>query len=140
MLDVTRRWLDANPIHHDKIENLGGSVVDLNSLFEDHDGLQERRRELDKWVISSFSIEQFADLQSVFYIGRDHEFGELYETFVEKTVQAHQWENERIGCVHTILCKKNFVDGLIEGLKRVGQPSLSAAVNALRSAHQVGIA
>lgn len=80
------------------------------------------------------TIEEFADLQTIFYVGRDWRFGEEYPRLLEATLAVHRQAKERYALFHHILSKKNFIDGLVAGLRRVGQPALGDKVAHMRDA------
>ena len=82
--------------------------------------------------MARLTVEEFADLQTIFYVGRDRRFGDEYPRLLETTLAAHRLEKERYALFHHILSKKNFIDGLAAGLRRVGQPALGDKVAHMR--------
>lgn len=128
--EVAARWLETNPPQQEASET---DVISTGHIkFENIMRGLEADVALDRWALGRLSIEEFADLQTVFYIGRNREFGELYERSLENTLATHRLETNRTALVHHIMSKSNFIDGIIVGLKRVGQPQLAATVVRLR--------
>lgn len=132
ILDLVALWLDANP---PKPTNSPPREVNVASIsFDDIMRYGDKMGALNNAVMKQLTAEEFADLQTIFYIGRDLRFGEEYPRLLETTLTAHRRAKERYALFHHILSKKNFIDGLAEGLRRVGQPALSDKVAYMRDA------
>ncbi|AJA09880.1 hypothetical protein SKP52_14990 [Sphingopyxis fribergensis] len=131
VLEVAARWLQTYPPPTLNSEPIIISADEID--FEEMVAHGEAVAALDNWVIDRLSVEEFADLETVFYIGRDQLFGEFYERKLDGTLIAHRLEPNRSAVVDDIMSKTNFLDGLIAGLSRVGQPNLSVAVEQLQN-------
>lgn len=128
-LAITARWLVAHPPSKD----LEPRVVDAASIGIDAIRRHgDAMRTLNDAALGMLSVEAFADLQAIFYIGRDRRYGEEYPDYLEETLRTHRRDDRRYERVHHIMSKTNFVDGLSDGLRRVGRPSLAAQIDALR--------
>lgn len=132
IVDIVGLWLDANPPKRAKTPS---RVIDVASIsFDDVMRYGDTMGALNNAAMKQLTVEEFADLQTIFYIGRDGRFGEEYPRLLEKTLAAHRLEKERYSLFHHILSKKNFIDGLAAGLQRVGQPALGDKVANMRGA------
>ncbi len=132
IMEIVALWLDANP---PKPANTPPRVVNPASIsFDDVMRYGEKMGALNSAVMKLLTVEEFADLQTIFYVGRDQRFGEEYARLLDTTLAAHRHAKERYALFHHILSKKNFVDGLVAGLRRVGQPALGDKVAHMRDA------
>lgn len=132
ILEIVALWLDANP---PKPANTPPRVVNAASIsFDEVMRYGDKMRALNKAAMKQLTVEEFADLQTIFYVGRDQRFGEEYPGLLETTLTAHRLAKERYSLFHHILSKKNFIDGLVDGLRRVGQPALGDKVAQMRDA------
>lgn len=87
-------------------------------------------RKLIDEVIAMLSLEQFADLATLYEVGRHSVFGEYYDAMVANEIERLKRLNERFEVTHHILTNRNFLDGLVRGLEIVGRPSLGARLTA----------
>jgi hypothetical protein len=132
IVEIVALWLDANP---PKPANTPARVINAASIsFDEVMRHGDKMGALNKAAMQLLSVEEFADLQTIFYVGRDRRFGEEYPRLLETTLAAHRLAKERFALFHHILSKKNFIDGLATGLRRVGQPALGAKVAQMRDA------
>jgi len=132
IVEIVALWLDANP---PKPANTPARVINAASIsFDEIMRHGDRMSTLNKAAMERLTVEEFADLQTIFYVGRDRRFGEEYPRLLEMTLEAHRLANERYALFHHILSKKIFIDGLAAGLRRVGQPALGDKVAQMRDA------
>ncbi|MXP29557.1 DUF3775 domain-containing protein [Porphyrobacter algicida] len=132
IVEIVALWLDANP---PKPANTPPRVVNASSIsFDDVMRYGDKMSALNRAVMKQLTVEEFADLQAIYYVGRDRRFGEEYPRLLETTLAAHRLAKERYALFHHILSKKNFIDGLAAGLRRVGQPALGDKVAQMRDA------
>lgn len=126
---VAERW---RAVHPPRLGDRDVFVIPRNRLREEVLKGREERNALYEAVIEALSVEQVAELEALFYIGRDRVFGEHHEAIVERTLAEHRVAGDRWPQVYHILSKTNFLDGLIEGLRRVGRPPLADRLGAQR--------
>ncbi len=131
--EVASRWLEAQPARRGPAKVIDLTKVDIDAFLADEDGSIARLATLVRWTLDSLTVEQFADLQTIFYLGRNDEFGEQYARNVADTLRAHQLDSGRIAQIHHIMSKTNFTEGLLRGLERIGQPALATTIANLRS-------
>jgi hypothetical protein len=131
ILEISELWLKINPPTHADAEPriISGASIDRDELRRDWEAAEA----LDKAALTLLSLEEFAELETIYYMGRDRRFGEEYAPWLERTIASHRLEKRRVARVHDIMSKSNFIDGLTGGLKRVGQPSLAQQVHDLRA-------
>lgn len=130
VITVVDQWLKVNPPPSAAAEPriVSGKDFRIEMMRDD----MRAAHDLDRLVVKILSHEAFADLQTIFYIGREAQFGEEYDAEVDRTSESHHGEN-RLEIVHHILSKLNFLDCLIWGLRRVGRPSLADQLAAMRN-------
>ncbi len=129
-LAIARLWLAANPPPAVDFEVRIVNPADLGFAAVKRHGFDQR--ELMSEVADMTTIEEFADVETVFYIGRDNRFGEEYAAELSRTVREHAVDRSRLAKVGHIVSKTNLLDGLIAGLARVGRPSLARQLEDLR--------
>lgn len=132
LLELARRWLVSFPPPPDDFEPtvVNASDIDLEEMerhFRDVNALVSETE-------AAFSVEEFADVEIVFYIGRNRQFGEDYAGDLERAIAEHRREPRRAAKLRHVLSKLNFLESLIAGLVRTGRPSLAASLSALRDA------
>jgi len=129
---VVARWLETNPPMPADSEPMiiAGDELDIDEILQHG----QKAGALNEAVVQLLSLEEFADLQTVFYVGRNGEFGEEYEAALELTLQGHRLRDDRLALVGHIMSKTNFLDGLVRGLRRVGRPSLAYQIARMRQA------
>lgn len=132
LLELAARWLVAFPPPTEDFE-----PTIINAADIDLEDVERHFREVNAVVAeteASFTLEEFADVEVVFYIGRNLQFGEDYSADLERTIAEHRREVRRATKLRHVLSKLNFLEGLIEGLRRVGRPTLAARLDRLRLA------
>jgi hypothetical protein len=130
LIDIVERWLDANPPPAVDAEPRIISAASIR--FSDIETHMREMSALIQEAEARLSLEEFADLQTVFYIGRDRRYGEEYPRMLEQTVAEHRLAARRLDLIDHILSKANLVDALVAGLRRAGQPSIAEQVDELR--------
>jgi hypothetical protein len=127
---VASRWLEDNrPPPLDAV----GSIVSARDLRRELFASGGRRgKTLVADVIEKLTLEEFADLQTLFYIGRDRRFGEEYDENLAHAIEAHR-RSDRGEVIDHILSKTNFLDELIRGARIAGRPVLSDRLAGLQT-------
>lgn len=132
LLTLAERWLVAFPPPPLDFEPVVISGRDI--AFEDVERHFREVRKLVSAAEAAFTLEEFADVETVFYIGRNRQFGEDYAEDLERVIAEHRLEPKRATKLHHVLSKLNFLDGLVDGLDRVGRFSLAARLRDMRDA------
>lgn len=127
---VLRAWAELNPPYDPAEADFG---IDL---FDDDRHERRRRgkglRSLEEEVIANLTVEEFSDLEALFYLGRGREFGECYDAMVGESARKNRLEKDRWGDVHHLLSKTNLLDEVVIGCRLAGRPSLGGNLRAIR--------
>ena len=94
---------------------------DLYRMKEHH----AERRKIETSISSALCLEELADLETIFYIGREHWFGEMYEEHLERTLLEYRAQDQRERGLSHLLDKTNLLHGVIQGCENIGRPSLA---------------
>ncbi len=130
-VELALNWLNVfPPAPHDFVARL---INPAEIGLGDVEAYMVKVRELVAETERSLSVEEFADVETVFYIGRDRVHGEHYAVLLDETIHQHRRER-RSQKIRHIVSKTNMLDGLIGGLRRVGRPSLADRLGTLREA------
>lgn len=129
---VLELWAKRHLLKKNEPEDLGSSFFELNAdeIFR---SMQERR-ELNEAVQSLLTPDELADLEALFYIGRNREQGEHYEWMLDYTKALHP--KSEVADVDPILVKSNLLEHVINGVRLVGRPSLTLRFEAIRARHR----
>lgn len=127
---VLKGWTEAHPKQGDDSDGLGTDYFLRDwGKFQAH---AQQAHELDEAVLRLLNVEEFSDLQTLFYIGRDRVHGEHYEDNLARTIKGHRADKSLSDAVHHLMSKTNLLDAIVEGARAVGRPSLAAKLRALR--------
>lgn len=124
---VLEFWAKARPAKWPDFDDL---VVDLGKLAVD--GIFEevgRRHELNAAVCTVLTSDELADLETLFYVGRDDEFGEDYQHVFE---YRRNFPGAMDSKVDHLLSKTSLLENVINGARRLGRLSLASRLRATR--------
>lgn len=130
-VELARDWLAVfPPPPHDFVPRvINPAKLDPRKI----DAYMVKVRELVTKTERGMSLEEFADVQTMFYIGRDRVHGEYYEAALGETIEQLRLQ-PRSRRIRDIVSKTNMLDGLIDGLRQVGRPSLADRLEVMREA------
>lgn len=100
----------------------------------DWEKMQEQDRiatEVNAAIVAALTPEEIADLETIFYIGRDNPFGEHYQRLFESTRQKHRVANNLTEEVNHLMEKTNFRKALAAGVGKLGRPGLADELRAI---------
>lgn len=129
IIKVMKLWIEANP-PGDSVDGLGFDYFkrDWSKFME----CADRAKQLDVAVLGMLSLEEFADLETLYYLGRNRMYGEHYDTLLAKAITTCRkeltWQN-----VHHLMSKTNLLDAVSDGAVRAGRPSLAQKLRQLCS-------
>lgn len=83
------------------------------------------RQEVASTILSKLSRDDLADLETIFYLGRDDEYTEYYEASVARTYKEHAASNDPQVEIFHLMDKMNFFDALQVAVHRLGRLSLA---------------
>ncbi len=129
VLHLAEMWLAAHP---PKTRDSALRIISRREIRELLETGMPEQMKLDEAVMVEFSFEEFADAETVFYVGTVPLLGEQYETKLESTLAEHRAaekaERGRWHKVHHIMSKTNFLVGMMRGLQRTGSPNTAAKI------------
>ena len=125
---LAEQWRRLHPSPDDS----NGGVVDFaDASFEEMmEGFATRKAVIDE-VAERLSADQLADIQAVFYLGRNHEYAECYEANVEMTKRWHSVENDPKKWIGHLMDKTNFLTCVQLAAGRLGRLALSGRMKSL---------
>jgi len=128
-IEILTLWANAHPLEQFDPNHLGTDYFNRN-----REAVREEvriARELDEAARQLLSVTEFADLQALFYLGRERISGEHYESLLERTLNsfhgALEWSS-----VHHLMSKENLLDSVIVGASAAGRPSLAEKLKSIR--------
>jgi hypothetical protein len=124
---IAEEWSACNP---PRVRG-GESVVLGSTLFKVARGPSSRSQAATR-LAAVLSPHEVADLEVIFYLGRDGWLPETYEAQLERTLREHAVQGDiRIPLQH-VFTKMNLLRCLVIGLRRLGRPSLAEQLRDLR--------
>jgi glucose-6-phosphate 1-dehydrogenase len=82
------------------------------------------RKDVIPTIEKRMTRDHLAELQAIFYIGRDHIFAEYYEREVEETKKNHAARNDPKAEIEHLLEKSNFLHCIQLAATKLGRLSL----------------
>jgi hypothetical protein len=127
---LAEQWRRLHPPRDD-----GSGVVEVvnfsDASFEaTMEGLATRKAVIDE-VAQRLSADQLADIQAIFYLGRNGEYAERYEANVEETKQWHLVENDPKKWIVHLMDKTNFLTCVQRAVEKLGRLALSEKMKSL---------
>jgi hypothetical protein len=117
-IHVVQQW---HKLHPPRIEKFDAKSESVDEMLERNN----QDRDIFKVILDNLSGDELADLDTIFYIGRDKEFCEYYEQILDGTKKDHKLEKNPLVPLAHIMTKVNFADGLVRGLQNLGRPGLA---------------
>ena len=90
-----------------------------------------KTKRLDDAVREMLSVEEFADLETLYYLGRDRVYGEYYEHLLNKAVLAFGRNVASVN-IHHLMSKTNLLEAVADGVEKAGRTSLAERLRVLR--------
>lgn len=128
LISVVTRWRDTEAGHPDRDTELGTDYLDLDRL-DMQDSMKKKRRAVES-LKEDITLEEFAELEVLYYVGRNCEFGEVYDDYLNETVDKYGKSPAVDGDMYHILSKTNLEECIVKGCLAVGRPSLAAQLEA----------
>ncbi len=118
-----KEWAKRSPVRLNVAQGLGLELFD-----RDWNAMDRRRREsreLHHAVSVGLTLEQQCDLEVLFYLGREREYGELYDGWIIDTLAKRRLEASRWEGIQHLMSKTNLQECVITGTTIAGRPSLA---------------
>lgn len=96
--------------------------------------VEDRRivREVDDKILEVLTPDEIADMEAIYYFGRDERFCEHYEQILLWAQKEHRVAGKLAIEVNRLMQKTNFQDAFARGVLKLGRPSLADKVLAIR--------
>jgi hypothetical protein len=129
-LFVVEQWCMRHPVRKPR-DNLG-----LDYFGErDRETIVENRRvaqDVNQRVVEALTPDEIADLEVIFYIGRERLFCESYEAKLSSTQKEHRLVGNLLGEVDHLMEKTNFLEAVARGITILGRPALARKLLEIR--------
>jgi hypothetical protein len=133
---VVEQWSKCHPArvagHHlgtKRAERI--SLVKLAWIDISEDG--RISRDVSQAVCGVLTPDEVADLEAIYYIGRDGGFSEEYEGYLESRRKEHCVGGRVAEGVDYLMAKTDFLICIAAGIARLGRPSLSSQLMGIRA-------
>lgn len=127
-MEVLRLWVEANLLK-EQSDDLGLNYFDHD--LEKYKEWANKTKRLDDAVREMLSVEEFADLETLYYLGRDRVYGEYYEHLLNKAVLAFGRNVASVN-IHHLMSKTNLLEAVADGVEKAGRTSLAERLRVLR--------
>jgi Protein of unknown function (DUF3775) len=104
------------------------SELDMDIFAIDREAMDEYRQIANRAndvVFGTLSPDEIADLETLFYLGRDHTPSEYYEEDLKRTKRKNRCRSDVKQSVDRMMEKTNLLKALANGIAIVGRPSLA---------------
>lgn len=109
-------------------------IVDVARMHETWKDDEQIERDVHDQVLGRLTAEQIADLETLYYLGRERAFGEYYERMLEGNLIKQRGGDQRWQTVHHILSKTNLREAVARGCRLAGRPSLAEQLLTVKAA------
>lgn len=128
-IELLTLWVKDNPrMTQEKFNDLGANYFDRD--WDKQVEWANKAKVLDETILKLLTLEEFGDLETVYYLGRNGVFGEHYERQLGITISNYVKPLSRES-VHHITTKTNLLDAFADGCEQVGRPSLAKKMRQL---------
>ena len=127
VISVMTQW---RKIHPRKEPNALPSAVTLDgAMFEEMAEKVRLEDEVASAVKARLTDRQLAELETIYYLGRDRLLPERYDEQVARTLKQHVLENDPGEQIRHLFHKPNLIDVLLHAVPRLGRASLAAKLS-----------
>ncbi len=95
--------------------------VDFNTMVEHSNKINEAQENILRFL----SEDEIADLETLFYTGREGDFCEFYENRLTLVKMEHKINQNLAEEVRHLIEKNNFMEEIAKGLTILGRPTLA---------------
>ncbi len=126
---VVEQWRRLHPDRRPREDDLGLDYRErsFSDIFKD----DRPTSDVKEILLAALANDEIADIDTVFYIGRDNQFSEHYDTMLAANKREHEVQGDRWIALYHVMSKTNFAQGLADGMDRLGRPDLASRVRAL---------
>lgn len=127
---AVEQWTRCHPNEPDA----DGAGLDWRAP-RDFDAMSKRhdlQRDVIESIRNTLDLDELADLDAIYQIGRHNEFAEHYDRIFESERKRLHLEGEGVWeAIHYLVTKTNLQTGLARGLFNLGRPDLAEQVGAI---------
>lgn len=127
ILWVTQQWRRLHPKREHK-EEPRIRVVNAVALYGELMKDRTTEKEVYRAIAERLDAKKLAELETLFYLGRDRHHSEYYEEMVEETIRNHAAAKDKAEEIRHLMSKMNFLMCLSAVASKVGRLSLSVAL------------
>lgn len=130
LLFAVEQWARLDPARTtgDDPRIVGIGDLDANDIAEH----SRTAAAVNAAILEALTSDEIADLETIFYIGREGQFCETYERRFEMTQQEHRAADDLGMEVDHLMQKLNFQGALARGLSILGRPDLADKLGSMR--------
>jgi hypothetical protein len=88
-------------------------------------------RQVNEAIRDALSDEEIADLEVIFYLGRDRQPTEFYESSLARVLKKHALYADPLVAINHLMSKINFLRCFARGVERLGRPDLAGELTTL---------
>jgi hypothetical protein len=125
IVGIIEQWRKLHPPRGADDNSVTSSLMTLNEILED----SSNHAEVVSALQTRLTEQQLAELQAIYYLGRDGGFPEQYEDEVEKMRKQHALEEDAREPISYLMDKTNFLLAVTRALPRLGRSSLSTRLS-----------
>lgn len=129
---VIKEWLKRHPPQKKDGDGLGiepFSMRDIKAWDESH----RIDRQVNEAVRKALSAEEIADLEVIFYLGRERQPTEFYDASLARVLKKHALNADPLVVINHLMSKTNFLRCFAKGVERLGRPDLARELTALQA-------
>lgn len=130
ILWVTKQWRRLHPTRERK-EEPRIHVVNAADLYGELMKGRTTERDIYRAVAERLDVKKLAELETLFYLGRDRYHSEYYEKALEDTIRKHAAAKDKEEDIRHLMSKMNFLTCLSTGASKVGRLSLSVSLKGM---------
>lgn len=134
---VIKEWLKRHPPRKENGNELGLEPFNMRDI-KTWDESRRIDRQVNESVRKALSDEEIADLEVVFYLGRDRQPTEFYNSNLAKVLKKHALNAEPLVAINHLMSKTNFLHCFAKGVEHLGRQDLARELIALQAGEETG--
>lgn len=127
---AVEQWALRHPIRPSTEFGVAFGERDIQALT----AYRQVAREANSRILERLKPDEIADLQAIFYMGRERRFCEYYERDLERAQKEHRLQGGLGIPVEHLMQKTNFKDAVASGVAKLGRPDLAEKLRQIQPA------
>lgn len=128
ILWVTQQWRRLHPKREHKEEEPRIHAVNAADLYGELMKDRTTEQKVYRAIAERLDAKKLAELETLFYLGRERHHSEYYEEMVEDTIRDHAAAKDKAEEIRHLMSKMNFLMCLSAAASKVGRLSLSVSL------------